>query len=129
MVADTIVILHAAFVFFVLFGGLAVLRWRRLIWFHLPAAVWGAVIELGGWICPLTYLEVHLRRRIGGTDYSGTFVEHYLEPLIYPLGLTRQAQIVFGISTVLLNLAVYIHIWRDWHTSADKTGSKKTNQA
>jgi hypothetical protein len=120
--ADIVVILHVSFVLFVLFGGLAVLRWRRLLWFHLPAAVWGAAIELGGWICPLTYLEVHLRRRGGGSGYSGTFIEHYLEPLLYPLGLTRHAQIVFGLSAILLNLVVYIHIWRDRHTSSGRNG-------
>ena len=82
--ADLVVLLHASFVLFVLLGGLAALRWRRLAWLHLPAAVWGAAIELGGWICPLTYLENHLRRRGGGAGYNVTFIERSLEPLLYP---------------------------------------------
>lgn len=109
--ADMVVFLHAAFVFFVLFGGVAVLRWRRLAWFHLPAALWGAIIELGGWICPLTYLENYLRRMAGGAGYSVTFIERYLEPIIYPLGLTRHTQLVFGLSALLINLAIYARFW------------------
>ena len=109
--ADLVVFLHAAFVLFVLLGGMAVLRWRRLAWLHLPAALWGAMIELGGWICPLTYLENHLRRMGGGTGYGVTFIERYLEPLLYPLGLTRHTQLVFGLSALLLNLAIYTRLW------------------
>ena len=109
--ADLVVLLHAGFVFFVLFGGLAVLRWRRLVRFHLPAALWGAGIELGGWICPLTYLENHLRRMGGGTGYGVTFIERYLEPMLYPLGLTRHIQLVFGLSALFLNLLIYALYW------------------
>ena len=109
--ADLVVLLHACFVLFVLLGGLAALRWRRLAWFHMPAAAWGAAIELGGWICPLTYLENHLRRMGGGAGYDTTFIERCLEPLLYPLGLTRHTQLVFGITALLINLAVYTRIW------------------
>ncbi len=117
MVADMIVVLHAAFVLFVFLGGIAVLRWHRLAWLHLPAVTWGAIIELSGEICPLTYLEVYLRRKSGESGYSGTFIQHYIEPILYPLGLTRHAQIVLGISAILLNLAVYAHLWRDRDTN------------
>jgi len=110
--ADIVLLLHASFVLFVLLGGLAVLRWRRVAWFHLPAALWGVIIELGGWICPLTYLENHLRRMGGGAGYSVTFIERYLMPLLYPLGLTRHTQLVFGISALLINLAVYARLRR-----------------
>ena len=109
--ADMVVFLHAAFVLFVLLGGVAVLRWRRLAWLHLPAALWGAMIELGGWICPLTYLENHLRRMGGEAGYGVTFIERYLEPLLYPLGLTRHTQLVFGLSALFLNLAIYARLW------------------
>lgn len=109
--ADAVVVLHASFVLFVLLGGVAALRWRRLAWFHLPAALWGAIIELGGWICPLTYLENYFRRMGGGDGYGGTFIEHCLEPLLYPLGLTRHVQLLFGLSALLLNLAIYVRFW------------------
>ena len=109
--ADMIVLLHAAFVLFVLFGGVAVLRWRCLVWLHLPAALWGAIVELSGWICPLTYMENHLRRLSGEAWYNVSFIEQYLVPLLYPLGLTRHIQLVFGLTMLLLNLAVYASFW------------------
>ena len=118
--ADIVLLLHASFVLFVVFGGLAVLRWRRVAWFHLPAALWGVIIELGGWICPLTYLENHLRRMGGGAGYSVTFIERYLEPLLYPLGLTRHTQLVFGISALVINLAIYIRLWRNRRIPPDE---------
>ncbi len=119
--ADLVVILHAAFVLFVLLGGLAVLRWRNLVWFHLPAALWGAIIELGGWICPLTYLENYFRRMGGGGGYGVTFIERYLEPILYPLGLTRHVQLVFGLTALFLNLAVYYCFWHCNRLSPDKS--------
>lgn len=109
--ADMVVVLHAAFVIFVLCGGLLVLRWRRLAWLHLSAATWGVAIELGGWICPLTYLENHLRRMGGGPGYDVTFIERYLEPLLYPFGLTHHTQVVFGFSALLINVVIYARVW------------------
>lgn len=107
LLADAVVLVHGLFVLFVVLGGLAVLRWRRLAWLHVPAAVWGALIELTGGTCPLTHLEVWLRRRAGGAGYEGGFIDHYILPLIYPAGLTRRGQIVLGLLVVALNLAVY----------------------
>ncbi len=107
LLADGVVVVHGLFVLFVLLGGLAVLRWRRLAWLHVPAAVWGALIELAGGICPLTHLEVWLRRRAGEAGYEGGFIAHYLVPLVYPPGLTRSWQIALGLAVAALNLAVY----------------------
>ncbi len=112
VLADMTVLVHASFVLFVLAGGFGVLRWPHLAWFHLPAAVWGVMIELGGWVCPLTYLENRLRRLGGEAGYGGTFIERYLEPLLYPLGLTRNLQFVFGLVALFVNLAIYVSLWR-----------------
>ena len=73
--ADAILILHLCFVVFVLVGGFAALRWPRLGRLHVPAALWGILIEYAGWICPLTPLEVTLRRRGGWLAMAG-FIEH-----------------------------------------------------
>jgi hypothetical protein len=124
LLADMVVFVHASFVLFVLFGGLAALRCRRIAWLHLPAALWGAIIELGGWMCPLTHLENYLRRMAGGSAYGTTFIERYLEPLLYPLGLTRHTQIVFGLTALLINLAVYTRLWSHRRLSPDKRKSK-----
>jgi hypothetical protein len=107
LLADAFVLLHLGFVAFVVAGGFLVIRRPRLAWVHLPAAVWGFLIELFGWICPLTYLEVDLRRMGGEAGYSGGFVEHYLLPILYPTGLTRGFQLFLGALVVVVNCGVY----------------------
>ena len=112
--ADLLVLIHLLFILFVIFGGLLVL-WRKwVVFLHIPAAVWGALIEFKGWICPLTPLENHLRQLGGEQGYSGGFIEHYLIPIIYPDELTRTFQIILGIFVVVLNLMVYGWILYKW---------------
>lgn len=112
VLADLVVVVHALFVVFAVLGGLLVLRWRRVAWFHLPAAGWAALIEFAGWYCPLTPLENRLRRLAGGTGYETGFIEHYLLPLLYPAGLTRGLQVGLGIGVLLMNLGIYLWVWR-----------------
>ncbi len=105
--ADVVLVLHFLFIAFVVAGGFLVLRWGRVAWVHLPAAVWGAAIEFMGWICPLTPLEISLRRAGGEAGYAGGFIERYLLPIIYPSELTREVQIVLGSIAVGVNLLAY----------------------
>jgi hypothetical protein len=109
--ADAVLVLHFAFVLFVVAGGLLVLRWPRVAWLHVPAALWGALIEFGGWICPLTPLENSLRQRGGESGYSGGFIDHYVTSLIYPDGLTRPMQIAIGLLVLVINGYVYWRLW------------------
>lgn len=112
LLADIIVVLHLIFIIFVVLGGLLVLKWRWMVWLHVPAAVWGALIEFVGWICPLTPFENRLRHLAGESGYTGDFVEQYLLPLIYPSGLTREIQIMLGIGVIAINLVVYFFVIR-----------------
>jgi len=112
LLADAVVLLHAAFVLFVVLGGLLVLRWPRLAWVHLPIVAWGAGIEFLGGICPLTPLENHWRRLAGEGGYPGGFVEHYVIALLYPAGLTRGVQLALGGLVLAVNTAVYFAMWR-----------------
>jgi hypothetical protein len=105
--ADLVLLVHAAFVLFVVLGGFAVLRWPRLAWIHLPAAAWGAVIEFAGWICPLTPLENRLRGLAGDAGYPGGFVEHYLLAWLYPAALDRSIQVGLGLAVIAVNLVAY----------------------
>jgi hypothetical protein len=107
LAADLVVALHLAFVLFVVLGGLLALRWPRVAWVHLPVAAYGALIELVGWVCPLTPLENRLREAAGGAGYEGGFVERYLLPVLYPGELTPRFQLVLGLGVILVNLAVY----------------------
>ena len=110
--ADAVLVAHGAFVLFVGLGGLLVLRWPRAAWAHVPAALWGIAIEFGGWICPLTPLENRLRELAGESTYEGDFIARYLTPLIYPEGLTREAQIALGLAALALNACLYAIVWR-----------------
>ena len=105
--ADLVLLVHGLFVLFVVCGGVAVLRWPRLAWLHLPAALWGVMIEWGGWFCPLTDLENHWRYGGGESGYAGGCISHYLEPLLYPRGLTRSGQLLLGLLALLFNAALY----------------------
>lgn len=114
LAADLILVLHLGFILFVVLGGLLALRWRRAVWVHIPAALWGAWIEIAGWICPLTPLERSLRRSAGQAGYEGGFIEHYLIPLIYPRGLTREIQLGLAVLVVAANLVIYLAVRRRW---------------
>lgn len=113
VLADLLVGVHFLFIAFVVMGGFLTWRWRRLIWIHVPVALWGAWIEFAGWICPLTPLENTLRRAAGQAGYTGGFVEHYVIPVVYPAGLTRSLQLALGIAVVLINVIAYAGaVWR-----------------
>jgi hypothetical protein len=112
MLVDLVVVAHFLFVLFVVFGGLLVLRWPALVYLHLPVAVYGALIELVGWVCPLTPLEKQLRESAGQNGYEGGFVEHYILPVLYPAGLTREVQLVLAALVIGVNVLVYAVIAR-----------------
>jgi hypothetical protein len=107
MAADLIVLLHFLYVVFVVAGGLLAVRWRWVVWLHVPAVAWGVLIEYTGWICPLTPLEHQLRATRGRASYEGDFIARYMLPLLYPDGLTRRDQIILGTFALAINLAVY----------------------
>jgi len=111
LLADAVVLLHVTFVAFVVLGGLAVARWPRLAWAHVPTAFWGVFVELAGWTCPLTPLEQALRVRGGEAAWGGSFVERYLLPVLYPDWLTRPTQVGLGLFALGVNLAAYLWVW------------------
>ena len=105
--ADVVVLIHLGFILFVAAGGLLVFRWPKLAWVHVPAVVWGGLIELAGWICPLTPLENRLRGAAGEAAFAGGFIDRYIMPIVYPAGLTRGMQLTLGIAVIAVNLVVY----------------------
>ena len=107
LTADAIVVLHLAFVIFVVAGGLLVFRWRRVALLHLPAVVWAVLLEFRGWLCPLTPLELKLRASGGQAGYGGGFIEHYILPVLYPVELDKVMQIEIGSLVIAVNIAVY----------------------
>jgi len=117
LAADAVLLLHLAFILFALFGAALALRWPRIVRLHVPAALWAAGIELTGAICPLTYLENDLRVRAGQQGYADGFVEHYLLPVLYPVGLTPAVQYMLAGIVLGVNLLLYTLLWlrRDRH--------------
>lgn len=118
--ADVVLLLHLAFILFVVLGGWLVLRKPMFIWAHLPAAAWGAFIEFSGRVCPLTPLENQLRIASGSAGYTGGFIERYLIPVIYPSGLDRSVQVALGLGVLFINAIFYGILVRRWtRTSRD----------
>jgi uncharacterized protein DUF2784 len=107
LLANAVVLVHALFIVFIVFGGFLAWRWRWVAVLHVPAAIWGVLIEYRGWICPLTPLENALRVKAGQAGYSGGFVEHYLLPAMYPSGLTPRMQAVLGTLVLVVNVVAY----------------------
>ncbi len=114
---DTVLLLHALFILFVMFGGLLGFWRMRLLWLHLLTIVWGMYIELFAGICPLTTLEFWLRTRAGVPLYSGGFIDHYIAGAIYPAGLSRSQQTNIGIGLVIWTLVVYLLVFRRYWTT------------
>ncbi len=110
--ADLALALHLAFILFVVFGGLLALRWRWIVWVHVPTALWGVLITTVGWICPLTPIENHFRRLGGQAGYSESFIERYLVSLIYPGRLTRTGFVVLGLLLLAANVGIYVWVYR-----------------
>lgn len=107
LAADLLVLIHFGFIIFVVLGGLLVFRWPKLAWAHIPAACWGAWIEFTHGVCPLTPLEQMLRLQAGAQSYDGSFIDHYIVPLIYPPGFDADTATLLGLAVLTLNLTVY----------------------
>lgn len=104
---ELVILVHFAFIVWAVAGGFLVIRWWWVALVHLPAVGWGVLIELYGWVCPLTPLEISLRRERGMEVYDRGFIENYITPLIYPEGLTRELQMELAGGLVLVNIIAY----------------------
>ena len=120
--ADLVLLAHAGFIVFAAAGALLLRRFPRVAWLHLPAVAWGVGIEWSGGVCPLTPLEVWLRRRAGAAGYEDGFIEHYVTALIYPAGLTRGMQAALGAALLAVNAFLY---WRAWSALRDRSGGNR----
>ncbi len=111
LLADAVLLLHFAFLAFVIGGALLAWRWPRTAWLHLPALAWGAYAVIFGVVCPLTPLENSFRVAAGESGYETSFIEHYLLPLVYPgavQGATgRGLQVGLGIALIVFNTLAY----------------------
>ena len=105
--ADLLVGFHLVFILYVIAGALLIIKWPKTLWLHLPSCFWGINVEFTGWICPLTPWEIQLRRLAGEEGYTGSFIEQYLIPIIYPSGLNREIQMLMGSTVLIVNFSLY----------------------
>jgi hypothetical protein len=125
--ADLVFLLHFSFVLFVVFGGLLLIKWPRLIWLHLPAVAWGVFVEFSGWICPLTPLENWLRAQAGAATHTRDFIVRHLSSILYPDALTHEIQLILGATLLAVNLAIYGWLWRTSRRQLFHRGSSLPN--
>ena len=107
LAADLTLIVHFAFILFVVFGALLFFVTTKIIFIHIPAFIWGSYIELTNSICPLTYLENWFLNKANLTIYSEGFIQNYLVPIVYPADLTKDLQIYLGITLIVVNIIIY----------------------
>ncbi|BCL74494.1 hypothetical protein JHS3_02300 [Jeongeupia sp. HS-3] len=120
--ADIVLLIHLAFIVFVLLGGVLAVRWRWVPIVHLPAVLWACYVELAGRICPLTPLENGFRVRAGEAGYTESFISHYVLPIIYPAGLNRDLQWLLAGVVMLVNLAIYAWLFHRRRKSPGRDG-------
>jgi hypothetical protein len=115
LLADSVLVVHLLFIVFVVVGSAIALRFPWVALAHVPAALWGAYIELSGGLCPLTPLENGFRHAAGDSGFTGDFIDHYLVPIIYPAGLTTNIQFWIAGFVIVLNISIYAwFIYRLW---------------
>jgi len=110
ILATLTLLLHFSFILFVIFGALLILRFKKIIYFHIPAVAWGAYIELSHSICPLTHLENYFLKKAGKDQYSVDFIENYIFKIIYPPALNYEIQTYLGVILIFVNLVIYYYI-------------------
>jgi Protein of Unknown function (DUF2784) len=107
-VVALVVVLHFAFIGYVVIGGFLALRWRRTIWLHIVAVIWGIAIATKRVDCPLTWLERWARARAGMAPLPPDgFIAHYVTGVIYPVGWVVGVQLV-SFAVVALSWALYL---------------------
>ena len=125
--ADVVLVVHLAFVAFVVSGGFLTWRWPRVALVHLPVALYGVTIQIVGFRCPLTPLEKWLRREAGSAGYDGGFVEHYIVGVLYPGEFTGRVKILLACIVVMANAVAYRGLRRrrlsSAHSMRETTGA------
>jgi hypothetical protein len=112
------IIVHLAFIVFVVAGGILARQRPWLMPVHLVALAWAVYAELSsGIVCPLTAVENFFAGRAGIAGYSGDFVAHYLAPVIYQEGLPSKWQYVLAVVVLGFNVLIYVSLL--WSRSKD----------
>jgi hypothetical protein len=107
LLAALVLAIHLTWILFVIFGALLTRGRPWLTGFHLASLIWGIIVEVGPWPCPITLLEQHLETLAGLHSWTGSFLVHYLDAIVYP-NLPVSLIIGFGVAVCCLNLLIYL---------------------
>lgn len=108
--ADLLLIIHFCYILFVIFGGLLMLRWRNVWKLHLPAVIWGFIVQYFVLLCPLTTWENYFRDLAGESIYTQGFIDYYLTTILYP-DITPKIHVFFAIILLMVNVVVYYYVF------------------
>jgi hypothetical protein len=106
VLAEATMVVHFAFLVYLLIGGFLAWRWPRTIVAHLMAASWGVLITALSLRCPLTPVEDYFRRRAGEEGLPNGFVDTYIEGVIYPEQYVNHARALLAAVVLLSWLGV-----------------------
>ncbi len=101
--------IHLTWILWVIFGALFTRGRPWLTAFHLASLTWGIIVDTGPWPCPLTMLEQWLETRAGMPTYSGSFLVHYLDKIVYP---NVPVSVIIGGATAVCVVNLLVYIWR-----------------
>ena len=108
ILSDIVVLIHFLWILFLFLGAFWGIRNRVVRIFHLSGLAFAFIIQVFGWYCPLTYLEVWLRsRHDASVAYAGSFIIHYVEQIVY-IELSRL--LIFVLTLVLCGLNLWLYL-------------------
>jgi len=112
LVGDAVILLHFLWILFILFGLLIGIKYGRLIWVHLGGLVFTLILNIGGWFCPLTYLENYLYSLYNPRlTYPGSFIGQSLQKLIY-LDVDEAYLRIAAVIWVAVNMGGYVLLFK-----------------
>ena len=113
ILADIVVLTHLLWILFLIFGALLGIKNKGARIVHILGLAFAVIIQIRGWYCPLTYLEVWLRSKHDPTlSYSGSFIVHYMEKMIY---IELPGRLVFFLSILLCGINIWLYLRRRLH--------------
>ena len=105
--ADSVVLIHFLWIIFLIFGAFFGKKYRAVKIFHISGLCFAVILQIFGWYCPLTYLEIWLRQKKDPLlTYNDSFIIHYVEKLIY---IDLSPGIIFVLTVILVSISIYIY--------------------
>ena len=106
--ADLVVLIHFLWIVFLISGAFIGRKYRIIKRVHIGGLGFAVTMQLFGWYCPLTYLEIWLRERHDPSlTYSGSFIIYYVEKIVY---IDISPIIIFILTLILISVSAYLYL-------------------